>query len=93
MLVHPSAAVMPRARWLVVLDDYLVHSYEIEEQRGDVDEDVAAVLSRVDMRATVLGEDRSGRFVISDVWRRGHDGWRVWRRHSSPLSAGDMPGA
>ena len=92
VLVHPSAALMPRARWLEVLPDYVVHSYTIEEQRIDHDDDVAAVLSRVHMQATVLGEDRSGLFVISDVWRRREDGWRVWRRHSSPLAAGRMPG-
>jgi ketosteroid isomerase-like protein len=93
VLVHPAAAAMPRARWLEVLPDYVVHSYDIEDQRIDVDGDLAAVLSRVRMEATVLGEDRSGLFVLSDIWRRGQDGWRLWRRHSSPLSAGDLPGA
>lgn len=93
VLVHPSAALMPRARWLEVLDDYVVHSYAVEEQHVDQVDDVAAVLSRVRMQATVLGADRSGLFVITDVWRRREGGWRVWRRHSSPLSAGDMPGA
>jgi len=93
VLVHPSPALMPRARWLQVLDDYVVHSYAIEEQHVDQVDDVAAVLSRVQMQATVLGEDRSGLFVLSDVWRRQNGGWRVWRRHSSPLSAGDLPGA
>ncbi len=92
VLVHPRPAVMPRARWLAVLDDYVVDSYAIEEQRVDEHSDVAAVLSKVDMRATVLGEDRSGLFVISDVWRRGESGWQIWRRHSSPLTAGDLPG-
>lgn len=93
VLVHPSAALMPRARWLQVLDDYVVHSYVVEEQHVDQIDDVATVLSRVRMQATVLGEDRSGMFVITDVWRRRDGGWRVWRRHSSPLSAGDLPGA
>lgn len=93
VLVQPSAVAMPRQRWLEVLKDYVVHSYTVEEQIVDQDGDVAAVLSRVEMRATVLGQDRSGRFVISDVWRRGPDGWRVWRRHSSPLAAGEMPGS
>jgi len=73
---------MPRARWLEVLQDYVVHSYSVEEQRIDRSGDVAAVLSKVYMRATVLGEDRSGLFVISDFWRHGKDGWSVWRRHS-----------
>lgn len=50
------------------------------------------VLTLGTQHATVLGVDRSGRFVISDCWRRGADGkWRVWRRHSTPLSAGVMP--
>src|SRR5262245_6282270 len=93
VLVQPTPAIMPRDRWLTVLDDYLVHSYAVEEQRIDETEGIAAVLTRVRMEATVLGQDRSGLFVISDIWRRHHDGWRVWRRHSTPLSAGSMPGA
>ena len=92
VLVHPAAALMPRARWLQLLPDYVVHSYTIEQQHIDRDDDVATVLSRVHMRATVLGEDRSGLFVLTDVWRRREGGWRVWRRHSSPLTAGEMPG-
>jgi hypothetical protein len=43
------------------------------------------------MNATVLGVDRSGLFVLSDIWLRGDDGWRIWRRHSTPLAAGVMP--
>lgn len=34
VLVHPTPAVMPRARWLEVLGDYVVHSYAIDEQRS-----------------------------------------------------------
>lgn len=93
VLVQPQPAAMARPRWLEVLPDYVVDDYHIEEQQVDVDGDVAAVLSRVRMRATVLGQDRSGVFVISDVWRRRADGWRVWRRHSTPATAGSMPGA
>jgi len=70
-----------------------VHDYAVEERTVDVDDDTAAVLQRVRMVATVLGQDRSGSFVISDVWRRTPAGWRVWRRHSTPASAGQMPGA
>lgn len=92
VLVQPTPAVMPRARWLQVLPDYVVDEYTVEEQQVDQLHDVAAVLTRVRMQATVLGQDRSGLFVITDIWRRHDDGWRVWRRHSSPLSAGSMPG-
>lgn len=93
VLVQPSLVIVPRSRWLELLPDYVVHSYEVQEQALDVRGDCAALLQRVDMQATVLGEDRSGLFVISDVWRLRIDEWRVWRRHSTPLAAGQMPGA
>jgi hypothetical protein len=93
VLVQPTPAVMPREAWLAMLGDYVVHEYEVEEQHLALDGDSAAVLQRVRMRATVVGEDRSGHFVLSDMWRRRPDGWRVWLRHSTPLSAGSLPGA
>ena len=93
VLVQPSPAVMPRERWLEVLPAYVVHEYAVEERLVDVAGDVAAVLQRVWMRATVAGQDRSGTFVISDFWRRSPDGWQIWRRHSTPFDAGRMPGA
>ena len=77
VLVHPTPAVMPRERWLAVLRDNVVHGYELQERFLDVSGDCACVVQRVAMRATVLGEDRSGTFVISDVWRRGGEGWRI----------------
>ena len=93
VLVQPAQAVIPRSRWLEVLPDYVVHDYAIEHSVVDIDGDLATVLHRDRMSATVLGEDRSGTFVITDIWRRRADGWRVWRRHSTPLSAGTMPGS
>lgn len=92
VLVQPAKAVMPRARWLAVLPNYIVHDCAVEDEVADVDGDVAVFLHRDRMRATVLGEDRSGTFVITDVWRQGSDGWRVWRRHSTPLAAGRLRG-
>lgn len=93
VLVQPRVARMPRERWLEVLGDYVVHAYDIEERVVDVAGDIATVLHRARQEATVLGEDRSGVFVISDVWCRSDGAWRVWRRHSTPLDAGRMPGA
>ena len=91
-LVQPVRNVMTREVWLEVLADYVVHEWEVEEQIVDVDGDYAATLQRVRMRATVMGEDRSGIFVISDLWRRLDGEWRVWRRHSTPLSGGQLGG-
>jgi hypothetical protein len=93
VLVHPTPATMPRERWLEVLPDYVVDSWEAEEQTIEVRDGVGTILQRVRMDATVLGQDRSGLFVISDTWVIVDEEWRIWRRHSSPLSAGRMPGA
>jgi len=93
ILVHPAAAVMGRVRWLEVLREYFVHQYEVQHQHIDVAGECAAMLQRVDIRATVMGEQRNGILVISDFWRYDQGSWRVWRRHSTPLSAGRMPGA
>jgi ketosteroid isomerase-like protein len=90
-LMQPVAARMERDAWLALLPDYVVHAWDVEERLVAVDGDVATVLMRVQMRATVAGEDRSGPFVITDVWRRADGGtWRVWRRHSTPLQAGRL---
>ena len=92
VLVVPARAVVPRERWLEVLSDYHVHEYEVQDQVSDEDGAEAAVLARVRMQATVLGEDRSGIFIISDFWRNRDGSWKIWRRHSTPLTAGQMPG-
>ena len=93
VLVHPTPAVMPRQRWLETLDNYIVDGWEVEEELHDSSDGIAAVLRRVRIQATVLGEDRSGAFIISDTWLRAGTEWQVWRRHSTPLQAGPMPGA
>ncbi|MCW2795567.1 DUF4440 domain-containing protein [Nocardioides sp.] len=92
VLVHPVPAVMPRNRWLELLPDYRVGAYDVQAQHLDVLGECATLIQRVGMTATVVGEDRSGIFVISDVWLRVADRWRIWRRHSTPLAAGPMPG-
>jgi len=83
--------VVSREQWLALLPDYVVHDYEVQERIVHEEGDVAAVLQRIDMRATVMGEDRSGIFVTTEVWQRTGEAWTIWRRHSTPLSAGAMP--
>ncbi len=93
VLVHPEPAVVPRSAWIEMLPDYVVHEWEVQEQKIEVRNDLGTVLQRIRMEATVLGQDRSGPFVVSDLWVPVDDVWRVWRRHSTPLSAGRMPGS
>lgn len=88
VIVQPKRAIVPRDQWLRTLGEYQIHEWRTEDQIIDVDGDTGVILQRVSMRATVFGEDRSGTFIISDVWRRRNGRWLVWRRHSTPLSAG-----
>jgi ketosteroid isomerase-like protein len=90
-LVQPERAVVPRDAWLRLLPDYVVSAYAIDEQIVDVSGDTGLILHRARQEASVMGADRSGTFVLSDIWRRTDGTWRVWRRHSTPLSAGTMP--
>jgi hypothetical protein len=53
VLVQPAPSRMPRARWLEVLPEYVVHDWDVEEQLVDISGDTAAVLQRVRMDATV----------------------------------------
>ncbi|MBF5041562.1 nuclear transport factor 2 family protein [Aggregicoccus sp. 17bor-14] len=94
MLVHPKLSVMPRAEWLGTLHGYVVSHWDEQESSWAVAGGVASHLHRVDMRAEVFGVPRNGLFVLTDTWLRCEDGaWRVWKRHSTPLSAGDVPRA
>ena len=91
VLVQPSVSTIGRERWLDTLAEYHVHEWVVEERTVDIDGDLGVMLQRVRMRATVSGSDRSGIFVLTDIWRRRGDSWLVWRRHSTPLSAGSFP--
>ncbi|HVM09852.1 MAG TPA: hypothetical protein VM345_15400 [Acidimicrobiales bacterium] len=68
----------------------LTHLSRIARCGARVDSSLATALQRVRMRATVMGQDRSGTFVISEVWRVVGGQWRLWRRHSTPFSAGSL---
>jgi hypothetical protein len=89
VLVVPAAVTMTREEWVRVLADYVVHEYVIHEQMVDVVGDTAVILTLATQRATVLGQDRSGRFILSDTWLRdaarrpGRSGGAT-RRRSQP---------
>ena len=90
-LVAPESAVMSRASWLMTLPDYVVHEWTVEEKQIESSGNVAAILQRGFQRATVHGQDRNGLFVVTDVWLLEAGIWKLWRRHSTPLTAGQMP--
>jgi hypothetical protein len=92
VLVHPVAALVDRGEWLRTLPDYVISGWDVRGSAWDVRGDVATHLQMVDQTAVVMGNDRSGLFAISDTWLRDADGsWKVWRRHSTPMTAGAIP--
>ena len=93
VVTNPEQAVMPREEWLRLLPDYDVRSYDIRHRDVSVRARVGVVVQRVAMTAVVAGADRSGTFILVDLWSEEEGGWRVWRRHSTPLSAGAVPRA
>ena len=93
VVTNPEPAVVPRAEWLRLLPDYDVRGYEIQHRAVSIRGGVGVVVQRVAMTADVAGADRSGIFVLVDLWSEDDGVWRVWRRHSTPLSAGSMPRA
>ena len=93
VVTNPEQAVMPREEWLRLLPDYDMRSYDIQHREVSVRAGVGVVVQHVTMTAVVAGADRSGTFILVDLWSEEEGGWRVWRRHSTPLSAGAAPRA
>ncbi len=75
--------VVPREEWLATLKDYVTESSTIDDIRVGVYGDTAVVLMLYTQKATVRGRDRSAQFVLTDIWVKQKDGWRVAERHSS----------
>ena len=77
--------VVPRERWLENLKFYKIHSHSIDDIKVHVYGDTAVVLMLFTQKATVgrAQVDRSAQFLITDIWVRRKEGWRVAERHSS----------
>jgi ketosteroid isomerase-like protein len=75
--------VTHRERWLSVMPTYEIQEMTIDDIRAQVYDDVAVVTLLWTQRARVNGNERSGTFFITDIWRKTEHGWRVSERHSS----------
>jgi ketosteroid isomerase-like protein len=76
-------AIVPRESWLRTLEVYVTHSVSLDDHHVHVYGDTAVVIMLYTQQATVAGKDRSGQFLITDIWVRTPAGWRVAERHSS----------
>ena len=60
-------------------------AYEAIQVRAIAD-DLMAMSAIADFDASMAGIDRSGRFFVTDLWRRRDGRWQVCARYSSPPS-------
>lgn len=80
--------VFDRANWLdTAVGPYVCTRLSYEGVRvGDLGNGMAVMSAIADFDATMAGIDRSGRYFVTDIWRRVPDstyGWQVCARFSS----------
>jgi len=76
---------MQRTAWLATCQRYRCTEFRYHAVQVRQLSDELAVMSAVAEQKATLGDvDRSGRFWLTDVWRRDNSGqWRVCARYSS----------
>ena len=82
-LVTSELWVMPREKWLTAIPVYKCLSFEYKHQEIRDYGNAAIVQSYYSQTATLNGQDRSGDFLITDVWIKQNGNWKVVHRHTS----------
>ena len=75
--------VMPREKWLALVPVYKCQSFEYKQQEVRDYGNAAIVQSNYSQTATLNGQDRSGDFLITDIWVKQDGNWKVTHRHTS----------
>ena len=83
MLQAPGIGRMPREQWLAAVSVYDIQSFEFDDVQVHLYGDTAVMRSRYAQKATYQGRDRSGEFLVTDVWVGREGRWQVVSRHSS----------
>lgn len=75
--------VVPRNAWLESLEEYEITDAHVDHIHVRVYEDVAVAVMLWHQFARLGGQDRTAQFMLTDIWTRGPQGWRLSERHSS----------
>jgi hypothetical protein len=75
----------PRGNWLnTAVGPYVCTRYDYEGASfRKISDDVVIMSSVADFDATIEEVDRSGRYFVTDVWRREGGTWKIAQRYSS----------
>jgi ketosteroid isomerase-like protein len=79
----PTIQFATRQSWLNLLKDYVTESFSIDDIKVNVYGNTAVAILMFTQKATVRGQDRSGQFILTDIWNNGNKGWLITERHSS----------
>jgi hypothetical protein len=83
---RPGAEVRGRSEWLEVTGgSYVIDSFDFEELDVRVYGHVAVVASRYRQEARMGDLERSGSYVMTDVWIRRKGRWQLVCRHATAL--------
>ena len=83
MLQAPGIGRMPPDQWMAAVSVYDIQSFEFDAVQVHIYGDTAVMRSRYTQKATYQGRDRSGQFLVTDVWIRRDGRWQVVTRHTS----------
>ncbi len=75
--------IVPKQSWLTLLKDYVTESFTIDDIKVNVYGNTAIAMLLYTQKAIVRGQDRSGQFVLTDIWHKENNGWLIAERHSS----------
>ena len=83
-LITSEFWIMPRQVWLDNIPNYICHEFRYLEQEVRLYGNTAIMQSCSSQKAEFKGNDRSGDFLITDVWVQQPGGnWQVVHRHTS----------
>ena len=75
--------IVPKQSWLTMLKDYVTQSFVIDDIKVSLYGSTAIAMLMCTQKAIVHGQDRSGHFVLTDIWLKEDNGWHIAERHSS----------
>jgi ketosteroid isomerase-like protein len=98
-LIHPNFVLigtraggpftMSRDEWLEAIQKREPVSIDLDVSDATVLEEVMIGTVKARWRINYLGREVEDCVLLTDVWVKKDDRWRVIRRHSSPAPAGD----
>jgi hypothetical protein len=82
-----GAEIRSRQQWLeVTRERYRIESFGFEWVRVEAYGDAAVVRSRYRQEAAIGDKDRTGAYLMTDVWVRRESTWSLVTQHITPVT-------